>query len=483
MKREDYYRAFESRDHRFDGKFFVGVKTTGIYCRPICPAKPKRENVEFFANQLEAERAGYRPCLRCRPESSPRSPAWIGKSAVVRRAVRSLQDTHELDEDSFAARFGLTARHLRRLFNEEIGKTPKQLFFENRLNLARALITETSMPLSEVAFASGFGSVRRFNDAFLERFKRSPGEIRRAPISGGLTISLSYRPPYDFSGLLHFYRTHGVGEMESFTADSMSRVIEFGGKIGEIHISHDEAKSRILVEIDFPDTTQIHAIVGRIRAMFDLDSDPVIIANSLEVDPGMKKLVKKHPGIRLPSGWDPFETAIASILGQLVSVERGRALLTDLIQMLGEEIEWKGRKIKLFPTPAKIAASELDGLKTTGARKRALKEFSRAIAEGRLSLEAAQDVEEFIAQALSIPGIGPWTATYMAMKALRHTDSFPETDLILARALELHPKELVEQMSPWRGYAAALFWREYTMKLKKSRAVSPVAQHKKRGGK
>src|SRR6218665_2437630 len=203
MKREDvYYEAMKARDHRFDGKFFVGVKTTGVYCRPICPAKPKRENVEFFPNQLEAEKAGYRPCLRCRPEAAPRSPAWIGKSAVVRRAARSLQEAHELNEDQFAARFGLTARHLRRLFNEEVGKTPKQLFFENRLNLARSLITETSMPLAEVAFASGFGSVRRFNDAFLERFKRSPGGIRRFPIGGGLTVSLPFRPPYDFPGLL-----------------------------------------------------------------------------------------------------------------------------------------------------------------------------------------------------------------------------------------------------------------------------------------
>jgi AraC family transcriptional regulator of adaptative response / DNA-3-methyladenine glycosylase II len=472
MNRKDvYFEAFESRDHRFDGKFFVGVKTTGIYCRPICPAKPKRENVEFFPNQIEAKKAGYRPCLRCRPEAAPRSPAWIGKSAVVRRAVRSLQDALELDEDAFAARFGLTARHLRRLFNEEIGKTPKQLFFESRLNLARSLITETSMPLAEVAFASGFGSIRRFNDAFKGRFKRSPGEIRRSPIKGGLTISLPYRPPYDFSGLLHFYRTHAVGELESFTADSMSRVVALGGRVGEIRVSNDEVNSRLLVEIDLPDTSLVHGVVGRVRALFDLDSDPVVIANSLEVDPGMKKLVKKHPGVRLPSGWDPFETAVASILGQLVSVERGRALLADLIEMLGEEIDWRGRKLKLFPSPEKIAASELHGLKTTGARKRALREFSRAVAEGRLSLEPTQDVEEFIGQALRIPGIGPWTATYMAMKALRHTDSFPETDLILARALELHPKELVDRMSPWRGYAAALFWREYTMSLKKSRTA------------
>jgi AraC family transcriptional regulator of adaptative response / DNA-3-methyladenine glycosylase II len=246
-------------------------------------------------------------------------------------------------------------------------------------------------------------------------------------------------------------------------------VVEIGGRLGEVRVSNDADNSRLLLEIDFPDSAAVPAIVGRVRAMFDLDSDPVVVANSLEQDAGMKRLLKKHPGIRLPSGWDPFETGVASILGQLVSVERGRALLADLIEILGEEREWKGRKIKLFPSPARIAESPLDGLKTTGARKRALRGFSQAVDSGSLSLEPTQDVEEFLGQALAIPGIGPWTATYMAMKALRHTDSFPETDLILARALELHPREVVGRMSPWRGYAAALFWREYTLSLKKKR--------------
>ena len=195
MKRDDaYYEAMKARDARFDGKFFVGVKTTGIYCRPICPAKPKRENVEFFNSHLEAERAGYRPCMRCRPESAPRSPVWIGKSAVVKRAIKMLhhQNTIEFNEDRFADLFGVSARHLRRLFIEEIGKTPKQLSFENRLNLSRTLITETRLPIAEVAFASGFQSVRRFNEAFQKRFKKSPTLVRRNPSAPkeGLKIKL-----------------------------------------------------------------------------------------------------------------------------------------------------------------------------------------------------------------------------------------------------------------------------------------------------
>ncbi|MGZ3693232.1 MAG: DNA-3-methyladenine glycosylase 2 family protein [Bdellovibrionota bacterium] len=471
---EIYYEAILARDHRFDGKFFVGVKTTGIYCRPICPARPLRKNVEFFPNHLEAERAGYRPCLRCRPESAPMSPAWIGKSAVVRRAVKVLhsQETIDFNEDLFAEKFGITSRHLRRLFVEEVGKTPKQLSAENRLNLARKLITETQLPLAEAAYASGFGSIRRFNDAFKKRFKKSPSEIRRNPIKAqGLVISLSYRPPFNFEALLASYRSHQMGQLESFTEKSMSRVVELNGKVGEIIIENDAANSRLLVEINFPDTSVIHLIVSRVRSLFDLDSDPIVIANKLEQDPKIRSILKRHPGIRLRSGWDPFEISIAIILGQLVSVERGRALTNDLIEMLGVESKFErtGKKVKLFPTPQVIAKSSLAGLKTTGARKRTLIEFSQALAEGKISLEPTQDVAEFVKQIRSVPGIGPWTASYMALKVLRHTDAFPETDLIIARALELHPMEIVERVSPWRGYAAALFWQEYSGTLSKAK--------------
>ena len=252
MKKEDiYFKAMATRDHRFDGKFFVGVKTTGIYCRPICPAKPKRENVEFFHSHLEAEKAGYRPCLRCRPESAPRSPAWVGKSAIVQRAVKILnsQETIEFDEDRFAEQFGVTARHLRRLFTEEIGKTPKQLSFENRLNLARKLITETALPITEIVFASGFSSIRRFNDAFKDRFKKAPREIRRDKVSDrdGLKISIPYRPPFDFEGLMKTYENHRTGSLEWFENGKMHRVITMNGKTGHIAIANSTEASSLIV--------------------------------------------------------------------------------------------------------------------------------------------------------------------------------------------------------------------------------------------
>ncbi|WP_413294871.1 DNA-3-methyladenine glycosylase 2 family protein [Bdellovibrio sp. HCB185ZH] len=481
MKQDDiYFEAMRTRDPRFDGKFFVGVKTTGIYCRPICPAKPKRENTEFFANSHLAEAAGYRPCLRCRPESAPQSSAWIGKSATVQRALKVLNSSQTIDfnEDSFADKFGVSARHLRRLFIEEIGKTPKQLAFENRLNLSRKLIVETSLPLAEVAFAAGFNSIRRFNDAFKERFKKAPRDIRRNSTSEkkGLQISLPYRPPFDFEGLINTYRNHRIGNLEWFEGDKMTRVVSFGKQVGQISISNNHEKSSLLVEIDFPDTSAIHMILHRVRSMFDLDSDPVMIANALERDKDIKKMLKVYPGIRLFSGWDPFEISMGAILGQLVSIEFGRALVHDLIEIAGSDSGLKrdGKSIKLFPTPEQILDADLTALKTTGNRKQTLKEFSKAVVEGRISLDSAQDVEQFQKSLLAIRGIGPWTAHYITLKALRSTDTFPASDLILNRALEHHPKEVLEKMSPWRGYVAALFWRTYSENLsKKKKRKSP----------
>lgn len=461
-----FYKAMLARDPRFDGKFFVGVKTTGVYCRPICPAKPKRENVEFFASHVEAEKAGYRPCLRCRPESAPRSSAWIGTSALVQRAVRVLNSDHalEFNEEKFAEQFGVSSRHLRRLFTDEIGKTPKQLFLENRLGLARKLLVETSLPMTEIAYASGFQSVRRFNDAFKTRFDRTPTEMRRLRTSrsSGLEVTLAYRPPFDFNGLLDSYRKHQVGRLEWFESDRMFRVFEVNGKIGTLEISDDPENSRLRLKIDVPDLSMIHAVIARVRSLFDLDSDPLLVAASVGKIPSIRKLLEKSPGIRLPSGWDSFEISIATILGQLVSVERGRKLVHDLVELLGRDsglVSSEGLPIKLFPTPDAIANSDLEGIGTTGTRKQALRAFAAAVRDGHVSLEPTQDVTEFTKSLLAIRGIGPWTAQYMALKVLRDTDSFPATDLLLARAIEKRPKNFLEPMRPWRGYAAALIWR------------------------
>lgn len=468
MRRDDsFYRAMLARDHRFDGKFFAGVKTTGIYCRPICPAKPKRENVEFFTSSYAAEKAGYRPCLRCRPEAAPRSSAWIGTSAVVRRAVRLIPDLITIEsEDEFARKFGMSARHLRRLFIGEIGKTPKQLMYEYRLNISRQLIVETGLRMTEIAAAAGFKSVRNFNEAFRERFKKSPSQIRRqkAGRSGAVVMTLAYQPPYDFSGLLDYYRRHAVEGLEWFDGNKMYRLIEIEGQRGTVCVWDMPERSCLGVEINFADISKIHIILSRVRRHFDLDSDPALIANTIDRDSGLRKILRKYPGVRVPSGWEPFETAVAVILGQLVSLEQGRRLMADLIKIAGTDSGIRspdGKMIKLFPTPEQLARADLTDLKTTVIRRQTLRVFSEKVYCGEILLESEQNTEEFCKRLKSIKGIGNWTADYMALRVLRDTDAFPETDLILSRALKLHPRSVVEKMRPWRAYVAVLLWREY----------------------
>lgn len=471
MDKEDArYRAMLARDYRFDGKFFVGVKTTGIYCRPICPAKPHRRNVEFFASAHLAEKAGYRPCLRCRPEAAPLSAAWMGSSAVVQRALKLIRDKDALssDENAFAGRFGVSARHLRRLFVGEIGKTPKQIAFNHRLDLSRKLLVETAMPIAEAGLAAGFASVRRFNAAFRERFKKPPSEIRRAKSAPGrpMVLTLPFRPPFDFQGLLDFYGRHAIAGLERFEPGRFTRVVSAGGRAGTVSVTLDGPGNRLRIEYGLDDASAIGSILNRVRRMFDLDSDPLLVANAMDGNKALSGLLAKRPGARIPTGWDPFETAIATILGQLVSVSQGRRLVDEVVRLYGtpsglEQMEHKGAPILLFPAPGILARADFAGLGTTGKRKEALAAFSSEVASGRLSLDPTQSPEEFQARLLAIPGIGRWTADYMALRVLGHADAFPATDLVLARALGSHTKEAIARVSPWRGYAAILLWGEH----------------------
>ncbi|MDX9731584.1 MAG: AlkA N-terminal domain-containing protein, partial [Bdellovibrionales bacterium] len=284
-------------------------------------------------------------------------------------------------------------------------------------------------------------------------------------------------------GLIKTYESHRVGELEWFKKQTMHRVVVMNEKIGQVAISNQPANSCLMVEIDFPDTSAVHSIITKVRNLFDVDSDPVIIANSLEQNSRLKRALRQFPGIRLPSGWDPFEVAIATILGQLVSIDRGRTLVADLIEIAGEQVTYSKpnsldkRTIRLFPTAKQICEADLNALKTTNARKQTLLAFAKAIDQGDISLEPTQDIARFIRNALSIKGIGPWTAQYMALKALRDTDAFPSSDLILARALEHYSPETFEFMRPWRGYAAALLWRAHGAA---GADASPIKPDKKR---
>ncbi|HVJ63632.1 MAG TPA: AlkA N-terminal domain-containing protein [Bdellovibrionota bacterium] len=478
MSRDNaFYEAMLARDYRFDGKFFVGVKTTGIYCRPICPARPKRENVEFFVDALGAERAGYRPCLRCRPESAPLSPAWHGKSAVVQRALRSIADEGFFDsgEERFAERFGVSARHLRRLFVDEVGQTPKQIAFNNRLNFARKLITESRLPMTKVAFTAGFTSLRRFNDAFKKRFERSPTQIRREQKttrpSGGIELSLSYRPPLDWEHLLEFFRSHRIPGIENVDGNTYERVFRAGDGVGALRVRPDTERPQLLLEVFVEDPRHLFAVVQRVRRSFDLNSDPLLVANEFRTNKFLDSLAHKYPGLRVAQRWDPFETAVCTILGQLVSVEQASRLVGQLVAHYGERVVHpiSGSKAFLFPTPERLVGASLDEVKTTATRKRSILEIAELVHRGSLDFTFPQSPGASREKLLRVAGVGAWSSEYVHLRGLGDTDAFPATDLILRRALEMHPGFDVRDVSPWRAYAAIYLWRHYAAELSRKK--------------
>ncbi|MBW8889432.1 MAG: DNA-3-methyladenine glycosylase 2 family protein [Fibrobacteres bacterium] len=465
-----YYRAMLARDARFDGKFFVGVKTTGIYCRPVCPARPKRRNVEFFPDARSAENAGYRPCLRCRPEAAPDSAAWNGSSALVQRALRALAESgHEgVGEEAFAARFGLGARQLRRVFLAEVGKTPARIAADRRLDFARKLIAETGLPMARIAGSAGFASVRRFNAAIRERFRRSPTEMRRhrrgASESEGVELSLPFRPPFDWDASLDYYRSHAIDGLEAFSEGAYERLFRFGsGPAGHLRVSLGTG-AKLRLQVRGGDVADLGRAARAVRRMFDLDADPAEVAAAFAGAPGLDRLLRLRPGLRAPRGWDAFETAVCAVLGQLVSIPQANRLIAQLIEAYGEPVAHPlGGTARLFPRPESLADSDLARVGTTGARKAALRELAARVAAGNLSFSSAQDPIAFRASLRSIKGIGPWTAEYVSLRALGDVDAFPAADLVLQRAIASDPGLDPERVRPWRGYAAAHLWRAWTL--------------------
>lgn len=465
-----------ARDYRFDGKFFIGVKTTGIYCRPVCPARPKIENVEFFLSSILAEKAGYRPCLRCRPEAIPLSPAWYGKSAIVQRSLRAIihDGLNNLSEEVFAEKFGVTARHLRRLFASEIGKTPRQFYEEQKLNLARKMIVETRLPITEICYAVGFQSLRRFNDAFKKRFSRAPGAIRKAKqdtmdVPGLTCISLSYRPPYNWKAMIQYLMRHQTDHIEEVSPDSYIRYFTTGKGMGRVIVINDERKSCLLAYFDKFDREQLYGLIQNIRRLFDLDADPLLISTRFEKVKILKKLDRKAPGLRAPGSWSGLETAVGIILGQVVSMEQARRNMQHLLLQYGEEHQWQDKKVFTFPDVAKLAQANLESIPTAPVRKRAISLLCQKIIAGEISLNSHQDPVCLKRKLRAIPGIGGWTAEYIGMRCLGDPDSYPDTDLILKRVSDLEPGLDLDQTRPWRAYAAFLLWDAYAGKLLKKR--------------
>jgi len=477
---DTYYDAVAARDYRFDGKFFVGVKTTGVYCRPICPARPNKGNIIFFPDAQSAEKAGFRPCLRCRPESAPLSPAWSGSSTTIHRALKLIAGGRlaGATQDDIAGQLGMSARHLRRLFTEELGKTPNQIWAEYRLNFARTLIAETGLPMTEIAFSAGFSSLRRFNEAFKARFRRTPTELRRErrPISGDMTLRLrlSYRPLLDWNALLTYYQSHLIAGVENVKDNRYERVFSFGDAVGALRVSRPAGSEALELEVVTTATRHLYRIVQNVRRMFDLDSDPLLMANAFSQSPFMSALSEKYPGLRLAQRWDPFESAVFTILGQVVSVDHAMNLVGQLVKGCGTKIRnpLSGDTAYLFPRPETVADAPLADIQTTEARKETLRTFSRQISTGKLRLDSEQDPMAFRDSLLRIKGIGTWTADDIRLRALGDPDAFPADDLILKRALARHPEIRMETFKPWRGYAALYLWKEYAQILSQKRRRS-----------
>jgi len=465
-----------SRDPRFDGLFFTAVRSTGIYCRSICPAPtPKARNVEYFPNAAAAAAAGYRPCLRCRPEAAPATPQRA-RSALVIGALRMIE-AGALDRDSVAAlatRIGVSERHLRRLFIEELGAAPLEIAATRRLLFAKKLLGETLMPVTQIALASGYASLRRFNAAFLAGYGKSPRALRRAPAdkataaSTTLTLRLPYRPPYDFEALLAFFARRAIPGIEHVDATSYTRQFAFDGVAGALRVTQRIDDDALALAVTFPNPARLQEITARVRRMFDLDADIASVNAHLVREPRLRALVRKHPGQRLPGGWDGFEIALRAVLGQQVSVAAARTLAQRLVQRFGVEVAGDdGTRTRLFPSAETIADADLGAIGLPRTRAQTLRTIARAVCDGGVDFRAQQGLDAFVARWTELPGIGDWTAHYIAMRALSDPDAFPAGDLVLRKAVAVDGASvstkallgMAERWRPWRAYAVFHLWR------------------------
>ena len=412
------YEAAVARDHRFDGRFFTAVRTTRLYCRPICPGRAKRENVEFFRHAAGAEVAGYKPCLRCRPEDAPKNagPGHADSASI------------------------------------------------GRLDFSRKLVVETDLPLETIARVWSFRSFEEFEAAFEARFRRPPGALRRSrteDADGDAVLLLPYRPPLDWKALLGYYRDHLIHGLDGVGGDYYERVFELGGGVGWFCIEPDSASPRLRLRVVADDPGVLPEVHRRVRRMFDLDADPMDVGERFASHPVLGPLWGGRPGLRIGRGWDPFEVSVCTILGQLVSVTQVRALIRQLVEGHGRIAAHPitGEPVRLFPSPEVLASAGLDQVRTSQSRKQAIRALSGLVASGLLGLGG--DAGEIKRRLLSLPGIGPWTSEYIGLRALGDADAFPGTDLVLKRALASNAGIELDSIRPWRGYAAACLWASH----------------------
>ena len=465
-------RARLSRDPRFDGKFFIAVLGSRVYCRSICPAPTcKEKNVRYFPTAAAAAEAGFRPCLRCRPECSPGTPAWLGTSNTVSRALRLIGESGLEDGgiEILADRLGVGSRHLRRLFLRHLGATPSAVAHTRRLHFAKKLIDETKLPMNQLALAAGFGCVRRFNAAMRGIYKRTPTQIRQLAHQktnepeNQYVFHLRFRPPYHWQGMLEFLAARATPGVETVDSGTYSRSISMDGAAGSLAVSLDEGQDSFKVRIQFGDPRGLFFIVGRVRTMFDLNADWTDIARILKSDPALAGRVNAAPGLRVPGCWNGFELATRAILGQQISVRGATTIAGRIAKTFGQTLPGTGSLTHLFPLPEVLADADLSNIGLPRARQETIRALARAVCEGRIRFEGIVESESFLQRLMAIPGIGRWTAQYVAMRALGEPDAFPVGDVALLSALKLTSHTELERRSaawrPWRAYATMYLWR------------------------
>lgn len=461
-----------ARDARFDGRFFVAVSSTHIYCRPVCTVKPpRRENCRFYPSAAAAESAGYRPCLRCRPELAPGN-ASVDATTRLAQAAASMIEDHSLEDDgleAIAARLGITDRHLRRAFRAEFGVSPVEFAQTQRLLLAKRLLTDTALPVTEIAFASGFASVRRFNALFKAQYRLQPSQLRRvAPGAAALDtldFELSFRPPYDWPVVSAFLGARAIAGVEALENGLYRRTVRVAvdgqQQFGWLEVGLSRKKPALRVSVSASLARALPPVLSRIKALMDLACNPVEVAQALGT------LAKKHPGLRVPGAFDGFEVAVRAILGQQVTVTAARTVAGRFAAAFGDRVDTPFDALTTaFPTAERIAAvpyGRIAKLGMPGARARTVITLAREVADGKLVLMPNADIEATLEKLRALPGIGEWTAQYIAMRALAWPDAFPHTDVGVMKALNLsNPKRVLaagEAWRPWRAYAVMHLWQ------------------------
>jgi AraC family transcriptional regulator, regulatory protein of adaptative response / DNA-3-methyladenine glycosylase II len=459
---EVMYQAMDSRDRRFDGRFFVAVLTTGVYCRPICPAPtPKRQNTRFFRYAAVAELAGFRPCRRCRPEVSPDTAEWDTRADLVGRGMRLVADgvVDEVGVAGLADRLGVSERHLQRVFTAEVGATPGVIARSRRAGLARQLLTETAMPITSVAYTAGFASVRAFNETIQAIYRVTPTELRRGvpTANGSVRLELQYRPPFAGTELLSHLATRAIPGVEDVAPGIYRRSIRFGRRGAVLDLEFDSGS--VVLTVESHEIDQLAPVIQRSRRLLDLDADPEVIDERLARSPALRSLVTATPGMRLPGAYDPFEIAVVAVLEQRTTAAAAAAAAGRLAAAFGSPLGSASPCLThLFPSPDQLADCDLQAQGVSPGKASTIRKLAAAVHDGTVTLDGSIDPDRARRALVGIRGIGEHTASAIAIRALRDPDAFPAGDPAIRRFLSISSGAIADEWRPWRGYAAMHIW-------------------------